>query len=203
VQNERQQIANVIPVVLGFSSNPSSTANHYITYAVAVISITNRDTTFCYKFLSVYCPVSCTEQTDCQYVTEILLKVVVKYRYPTETKMCFFRKSLSYKYVNIRETKWNYFLYLFRTRVMVLNTNFSNISVISWRTVLLEEETGVHEKTTNLPQVTYNLYHIMLNWVHLAMRGIRTHNFSGKIVTDGTGSCKSNYHAFSTTMTPA
>jgi hypothetical protein len=46
---------------------------------------------------------------------------------------------------------------------MVLNTNFNNISVISWRTVLLEEETGVHEKTTNLPQVTYNLYHIMLN----------------------------------------
>ena len=148
MRSERQQIANVIPVVLGFSSNPSSTANHYITYAVAVISIPNRDTTFCYKFLSVYCPVSCTEQTDCQYVTEILLKVVVKYRYPTETKMCFFRKSLSYKYVNIRETKWNYFLYLFRTRVMVLNTNFNNISVIS--IVLLVEETGVHGKNHQL-----------------------------------------------------
>ena len=33
---------------------------------------------------------------------------------------------------------------------MVLNTNFNNISVISWRTVLLEEETGVHEKNHQL-----------------------------------------------------
>jgi hypothetical protein len=31
---------------------------------------------------------------------------------------------------------------------------FNNISVISWRSVLLLEESGVPEKTTNLPQVT-------------------------------------------------
>ena len=144
MHSERQQIANVI--VLGLSSNPKSTANHYITYAVVVISITDRDTTFYYKFLSVYCPVSCTEQPDCQYVAEILLKVVVKYRYLHWNKNVFFWKSLSYKYVNIREAKWNYCLYLFRTRVMVLSTNFNNISVISWRSVLLVEETGVHGK---------------------------------------------------------
>ena len=29
---------------------------------------------------------------------------------------------------------------------MVLSTNFNNISVISWRSVLLVEETGVHGK---------------------------------------------------------
>jgi hypothetical protein len=47
-------------------------------------------------------------------------------------------------------------------RFMVFNVTFNNISVISWMSVLLVEETGIHGENTDLPQVTDKLNHIML-----------------------------------------
>jgi hypothetical protein len=55
---------------------------------------------------------------------------------------------------------------------MLLNATFNNISVISWRTALLVEETGVPGKKT--------LSHNVVSSKH-RLNGIRTHNVSGDI----------------------
>ena len=60
---------------------------------------------------------------------------------------------------------------------MAFKATFNNISVISWRSVLLVEETG-RPKENHRPAASHwqTLSH---NVVHLALSGSRTHNTSG------------------------
>ena len=73
--------------------------------------------------------------------------------------------------------------------VMVFNATCNNISVISWLSALLSDETKVPgQKATDLSQVTDKLYYIILYRVHLARAGDKLATFV-VIVTDYIDSC--------------
>jgi len=83
-------------------------------------------------------------------------------------------------------------------RSMVLNATFNNISVISWRSVLLVEEAGVpRENHRPVASHRQTLSHNVASSTP-RLSGGRTHNISGED-TDCTGSWKSNYQTITTT----
>jgi hypothetical protein len=87
-------------------------------------------------------------------------------------------------------------------KVMMLNTTFNNISVISWRSVLLMEETGVPGE---------NYLHVASPWQTLS-HNVLSSTLTGAgfeittlvvIGADCICSCKSNYHTITTTKVPS
>jgi hypothetical protein len=66
-----------------------------------------------------------------------------------------------------------------RVRVMLFNATFNNISVRSWWSVLLVEETGVHRENQRPPASNWQTlsHNVVSSTPHLS--GVRTHNVSG------------------------
>ena len=62
---------------------------------------------------------------------------------------------------------------------MVFDATINNIAVISWRSVLLVEEIGVPEKTTDLSQVTDKLISQSVVNLTININSVRTRNLSG------------------------
>ena len=83
---------------------------------------------------------------------------------------------------------------------MVFNAIFKNISIISWLSVLLVEETGV-PRENHRPAASHRqtlLHNVVLTTPRLS--GIGT--ILVMIGTNCMGSCKSNYHTIMTTTAP-
>jgi hypothetical protein len=85
--------------------------------------------------------------------------------------------------------------------VGVFNATSNNISVLSWRSVLLVEETELPGENHPPAANHWQIYHIIFYRVDLACMGLELTTLV-VIGTDCTGSCKSNYHTITTMMVP-
>ena len=82
----------------------------------------------------------------------------------------------------------------FMVRVMVLNVTFNNISVISWRSALLVEETGVPRENYRPAASHWQTVSHTVVWSTPLLSGIRTHNVAEVVVNPTTIQSRPNDH---------
>jgi hypothetical protein len=140
------------------------------------------------RFFSPGTLVSSTNRTDHHDITEILLKVALSTINQTKPESTLTTRTCKVFFVVVKWICWyasclhrllhTVFYYESLVWIMVLNATFNNISVISWWSVLLVEETRVPGEN-NRPVANYwPLFHIMLYRVHQAMIARYGHSFT-------------------------
>jgi hypothetical protein len=87
-----------------------------------------------------------------------------------------------------------------RVRVILYIGTFHNILAISWRSVLLVEETRVPGENHNLPLTNFSPLCCIKDTLSCASFEFTTLVVIG---TDCTGGCKSNYYTITTMTTPS
>jgi hypothetical protein len=129
----------------------------------------------------------------------IFLVYTDNYTKETVFWICFLSSFKTFQ-VLYKPDSWSIFLRL--VGFIVFNVTFNNISVISWRSVLLVEETGVPGENhwpaaCHWQTVSHNVVSSTLAWA-----GFEITTFV-VIGTDCIGSYKSNYHTITTTTAPS
>ena len=103
----------------------------------------------------------------------------------------------AYIYICLNECVW--------VRIMVFSAIFNNISVISWQSVLLVEETRVPGEN-HWPVASHwqTLLHNAVSSTPRHERGSSKFELTTLVVigTDCIGNCKSNYHTITTATAP-
>ena len=152
------------------------------------------------RWFSPGTPASSTTKTVRYDIAEILLKVALN----------TINQSINQSFSSLFIHDQNIFIFLHyssirgvRVRNIVLNATFNNISVISWRSVLLVEETKVLGKN-HQPSASHTdkLYHISCI-EYPSQYAVFELTTLVVIDTDCTGSCKFNNHTITTATAPS
>ena len=105
-------------------------------------------------------------------------------------------KEINKRYLCFILLKITFYINVMVSWFMMFNATFNNIVIILWLSVLLMEETGENHwpVTSNWQTLSHNVVEYTSPWVIFELTMLEV------IGTDYTGSCKSNYHIFTTTM---
>ena len=117
------------------------------------------------------------------FIVRVLLSVLIIFYWQRKSIWATnFRKNTGEKNCNDEKKSimvvWGNCSQKIRVRGIVFNATFNTISVISWRSVLLEENRVPWENNRPVASHGQNLSHnVVSNTPHLC--GVRTHNVSG------------------------